>query len=156
MLDLGFLFEQDASWATDVGAVDDTFRSEWGKLKVVRTEGCFTFSTDKTGLVLLFCDVVVERLSLKTAGDTLIAELSQARAHLADVKADANERVSLLHTELDKSDRKVELAEINTIFAGVEAYDANTAERVRTYLERAEGRAGAGDFKGELVQMKAE
>lgn len=78
MLDVDLLFELGASWTTDVGAVDDTFRTECSKLKVACAEGGFTFATDKTGLIRIYRDAVLEDLSLRTAGDQLAPDFNQA------------------------------------------------------------------------------
>lgn len=69
-------------------------------------DGSFSFLADKTGMLRLCRDVVVKLLSLNTAGNKLAADLSNARAQLANEKTGPDECESLLRTELDKSMRK--------------------------------------------------
>lgn len=70
--------------------------------------------------------------------------------------------LSLLCTKLNKSERKVsethvELANINTILAGVDASDAPTAEHARNFIEGAEARvATLRELESEFIQTKAE
>lgn len=98
---------------------------------------------------------------MKTAGNKLTADLGYAQVQLAEANAGADERMSILHTQLDKLERKAseayaDLAEVLTIFAVLGSCDATTAEPTRSYLEKAEAHAVTGDFEAELVEANEE